>query len=104
MHIYCPHMPLSREFAECPLVKAEEDFFVEYDMVAFDHYTEQVWCGGGGSWALRMMSYGTTGEHCGACFVEDDPRKENLDPQIISKWFVKSPPPAMLQYQAGLSN
>lgn len=100
LHVYCPHVPLVQEFSDCPLVKAEEDFFIEYDMIVFDHYAESIWCGGGGSWPLRMMSYGTTGEHCGACFVENDPRKENLDPQVVAQWFVQDPPPAMLQYTA----
>ncbi len=99
LHIYCPHVPLVHKFNDCPLVKAEEDFFIEYDMIVFDHYKESIWCGGGGSWPLRMMSYGATGEHCGACFVENDPRKENLDPQTVAQWFVQDPPPALIRYE-----
>ena len=100
LHIYCPHVPLVHQFDDCPLVQAEEEFFIEYDMIVFDHYQESVWCGGGGSWPLRMMSFGTTGEHCGACFIEDDPRKENLDPELVSQWFVKSPAPSLIRYQS----
>ncbi|MEM7194309.1 MAG: hypothetical protein AAF402_05110 [Pseudomonadota bacterium] len=98
MHIYCPHPPLMKELEQSPFVQENERFFIEYDMIVFDHLQNAIWSGGGGSWPLRMMEYGTTGTHCGICF-EDDPRKENLDPTEVARWFVQSPPPPLMRYE-----
>ncbi|MEM7207625.1 MAG: hypothetical protein AAF434_07370 [Pseudomonadota bacterium] len=98
MHIYCPHPPLVKELEQSPFVKENERFFFEYDMIVFDQLENTIWSGGGGSWPLRMIEYGTTGTHCGMCF-EDDPRKENLDPAEVAKWFIQSPPPPLMRYQ-----
>ena len=98
MHIYCPDPSLVKELAQSPFVQEDEKFFIEYDMIVFDHLQNTIWSGGGGSWPLRMIKYGTTGTHCGICF-EDDPRKENLDPCEVAKWFVQDPPPPLLKYQ-----
>ncbi|MFT5196989.1 MAG: hypothetical protein ACI85U_004029, partial [Candidatus Promineifilaceae bacterium] len=98
MHIYCPDPSLITEFKNSPFVQEDEKFFLEYDMIVFDHLASTIWSGGGGSWPLRMIRYGTTGEHCGICF-EDDPRKENLDPCEVAKWFVQDPPPPLIRYE-----
>lgn len=99
LHIYCPHLPLIEELTNCPLVQTNEKFFIEYDMIVFDHYAETIWSGGGGSWPRRMIEFGTTGEHCGICF-EDDPRKDNLNPSLVYEWLVQTPPPSLVKYQA----
>ncbi|MFK7803223.1 MAG: hypothetical protein AB8G95_16435 [Anaerolineae bacterium] len=98
MHIYCPEPSLIKELKNSPFVQEDEKFFIEYDMIVFDHTANSIWSGGGGSWPLRMIRYGTTGEHCGICF-EDDPRKENLDPCEVAKWFVQDPPPPLIRYE-----
>ncbi|MEM8860209.1 MAG: hypothetical protein AAGD96_17925 [Chloroflexota bacterium] len=98
MHIYCPHPPLVKELEQSPFVQEDERFFIEYDMIVFDHLQKTIWSGGGGSWPLRMIKYGTTGTHCGICF-EDDPRKEDLDPCEVAKWFVQDPPPPLIRYE-----
>ena len=95
LHVYCPDLSLNQHLADSPFVQEDARFFIEYDMIVFDHVAESIWCGGGGSWPRRMIEFGTTGEHCGACF-EDDPRKENLDPQTVSDWFVASPTPSLI--------
>ena len=97
IHIYCPDPSLMQELKKSPFVQEDDRFFIEYDMIVFDHLAEDIWSGGGGSWPLRMIRYGTTGEHCGICF-EDDPRKENLDPKEVAKWFVQDPPPPLIRY------
>ena len=79
MHIYCAHPPLAEQLAKSPVVQSDDRFFMENDMIVFDHVSEIIWSGAGGSWPRRMIEFGTHGEHCGLCF-EDDPRKENLDP------------------------
>lgn len=94
MHIYRPYLPLVKELETCPLVTEDERFFIENDMIVFDHSKKSIWAGGGGAWAQRMIDFGTTGEHCGICY-EDDPRRENLDPGIVSNWLVESPAPAI---------
>ncbi|MEM7116081.1 MAG: hypothetical protein AAF614_26810 [Chloroflexota bacterium] len=98
LHIYCPHLPLINSLTDCPLVQTNEKFFIEYDMIVFDHYEETIWSGGGGSWPRRMIKFGTTGDHCGICF-EDDPRKDNLDPQTVFDWLIQTPPPSLLTYR-----
>lgn len=98
MHIYCPDPSLMQELKQSPFVQEDEKFFIEYDMIVFDHLANTIWSGGGGSWPLRMIRYGTTGEHCGICF-EDDPRKEDLDPCEVAKWFVQDPPPGLIRYE-----
>lgn len=95
MHIYCPDKSLNSELKASPFVEENERFFIEYDMVVFDHFGESIWCGGGGSWPRRMIEYGTTGDHCGICF-EEDARKENLDPQEVAHWFIQDPPPQLI--------
>jgi hypothetical protein len=97
LHIYCPHMPLVRELADSPIVKSDGRFFIEYDMIVFDHYAGSIWSGGGGSWPQRMVEFGSTGDHCGICF-EDDPRRENLDPRLISDWLIKNPAPQLIKF------
>ena len=42
----------------------------------------------------RMIDFGTSGEHCGICY-EDDPRRENLEHEIVSQWLVDSLAPAI---------
>lgn len=100
LHAYCPDPNLNRQLKNSPFVQENSQFFIEYDMIVFDHFAESIWCGGGGSWPRRMIEFGTTGEHCGACF-EDDPRKENLDPQTVSDWFVASPAPKLVKFSIG---
>lgn len=95
MHIYCPDKQLSQQLQSSPFVQENDRFFMEYDMVVFDHIEEDIWCGGGGSWPRRMMTYGTTGEHCGICF-EADARRENLDPQEVCRWFIQEPPSQLI--------
>ena len=97
LHVYCPDTALHHHLANSPFVKENNQFFIEYDMIVFDHYEESIWCGGGGSWPRRMIEFGTTGEHCGVCF-EDDPRKENLDPSEVYDWFIESPAPPLIKY------
>lgn len=96
MHIYCPCIPTSEFLKDSPFVHENEKFFIEYDMIVFDHFGESIWSGGGGSWPRRMIQYGTTGDHCGICFEEDN-RRENLDPATVAQWFVQDPPPALLK-------
>ena len=97
LHVYCPDPQLSTLLADSPFVQEDSRFFIEYDMIVFDHYAETIWTGGGGSWPRRMIEFGTTGEHCGLCF-EDDPRKENLDPQQVYDWFLVSPAPELIKF------
>lgn len=94
MHLYRPHLPLVKELEASPLVTEDERFFIENDMIVFDHTKKSIWAGGGGAWAQRMIDFGTTGEHCGICY-EDDPRRENLDPEVISQWLVDNPAPSI---------
>ncbi|MEM7346960.1 MAG: hypothetical protein AAF485_22200 [Chloroflexota bacterium] len=98
LHVYCPHLSLAKTLADSPIVRDDERFFIENDMIVFDHQAETIWSGGGGSWPRRMIEYGTTGEHCGMCF-EDDPRKENLDPVMIAEWFIQVPAPQIVKYK-----
>ena len=97
--MYFPDLTLAKEIIKSPIAQADEQFFIENDMIVFDHQAKTIWSGGGGSWPQRMVDFGTTGDHCGICF-EDDPRKENLDPRQISDWFVASPPPEISVYKA----
>ncbi len=96
MHIYCPDAHLTRHLKESPFVQEDEQFFIEYDMIVFDHIGETIWCGGGGSWPRRMIEFGITGDHCGICF-EDDARKENLDPVAVAHWFIQNPAPSLVK-------
>ncbi len=97
MHIYCPDPTLAQVLADSPIVQEDSQFFIENDMIVFDHVREAIWSGEGGSWPKRMVEFGTTGEHCGICY-EDDPRRENLDPAKIWKWLIKRPPPQILRF------
>jgi hypothetical protein len=92
LHVYHPHKSLVETLANSPILKEDERFFIEHDMIVFDHHAQSIWAGGGGSWPKRMIEFGPTGEHCHLCF-EDDPRRENLDPQIVHDWLLESPPP-----------
>lgn len=96
MHIYCPCLTTADRLRHSPFVLENEKFFIEYDMIVFDHFGESIWSGGGGSWPRRMIEYGTTGDHCGICF-EEDARKENLDPATVARWFVQEPPPQLIK-------
>lgn len=88
MHIYRPDMALVKQLDSFPLLKDDERFFIENDMIVFDHFTKSIWAGGGGSWPRRMIEFGTRGDHCGICY-ENDPRRENLDAKIVTEWLVK---------------
>ncbi|MFQ5568818.1 MAG: hypothetical protein ACE5G0_04035 [Rhodothermales bacterium] len=98
LHVYCPHLPLVKDLAESPILKADTRFFVEYDMIVFDHVAGTIWSGGGGCWPRRMVEFGPTGAHCGLCF-EDDPRRENLDPRLVSEWLIERPPPQLITFK-----
>lgn len=89
MHIYRPDMSLARELVNSPLVKRDEKFFMDNDMIVFDHTTQNIWSGGGGAWSRRLIEFGPSGEHCGACFVENDARNENINPQEVLAWYAK---------------
>ncbi|MEM7333291.1 MAG: hypothetical protein AAF490_14470 [Chloroflexota bacterium] len=96
MHIYCPDAHLTQHLKTSPFVQENELFFIEYDMIVFDHFGKSIWSGGGGSWPRRMIEYGTTGDHCGICFEEDE-RKENLNPNEVAKWFIQDPAPTLVK-------
>lgn len=95
MHIYCPCKRTSDHLKLSPFCLENDKFFIEYDMIVFDHLEKTIWSGGGGSWPRRMIEYGTTGAHCGICF-EDDGRKENLDPEAVNRWFIQKPVPPLI--------
>jgi hypothetical protein len=97
LHMYYPCTALAKELAQSPLVQEDERFFIEYDMIVFDHYEESIWSGGGGSWPRRMITFGSSGEHCGVCF-EDDPRRENLAPPMVWDWLVGQQPQEILKF------
>ncbi len=99
LHIYRPCQHTSKQLTQAPIVIEDERFFIENDMIVFDHNRETIWSGGGGSWPRRMIEFGTTGEHCGLCFAENDPRRENLDPVVVSEWFVQDPPPSLMVFR-----
>lgn len=99
MHIYLPDPRLSIELSKSPLVQENAAFFIENDMIVFDHKQQAVWSGGGGAWSRRMVEYGRTGEHCGACFVENDPRQENLDQSIILHSYIQLQNPKIVGFQ-----
>ena len=92
MHIYRADTPLAEEFSENPVAvvpnKGEKDFFEQNDMIVFDHEKQQTWSGGGGAWTRRLMEYGKTGDHCGECFAEDDPRRVNLPDYLVLGRFI----------------
>lgn len=98
LHMYRPCLPLSKMLADSPITKADSRFLIENDMIVFDHCSETIWSGAGGSWAQRMIEFGKTGEHCGICF-EDDPRRENLDPLWVSESLIADPPPQLIRYR-----
>jgi len=86
LHIYLPDIQ-SMQIAEgSPFVTDNPKFFIENDMIVFDHQANLIWTGGGGAWAKRMLTYGANGEHCGACYTENDPRLENISGQTVLDW------------------
>ena len=98
MHVYRPDWQLVEEFKYSPLVQKNSTFFVENDMFVFDHLHQKIWSGRGGAWARRMMTYGPEGEHCGACFTENDPRQENIDSLLVAQWYALSQAPKLITY------
>lgn len=86
LHIYMPDVESLGRAQESPFVKEYPSFFIENDMFVFDHQSKVIWAGGGGAWAKRLLSYGRSGEHCGACFTENDPRLEYLSEEDVLNW------------------
>lgn len=92
LHIYRAETPLANEFLDQPVSiipsVGEKDFFEQNDMIVFDHQRQNTWAGGGGAWDRRLIEYGRTGDHCGECFAEDDPRRENLSDYLVISRFI----------------
>lgn len=99
LHVYFPDPTLIRNLENAPFLKEDPRFFMENDMIVFDHFTKPpcIWAGGGGAWAKRMIQFGTAGDHCGICFQENDSRRNNLDPRVVYDWFVQQPPAPDIQ-------
>jgi len=102
LHIYRPDWTLSNRLKESPYVHQQERFFIENEMIVFDHRTRTIWSGCGGAWAKRMIQLGPTGEHCATCFSEADQRQENLDAKQVYEWLIQDPPPALLIFSPQL--
>ncbi len=103
LHIYFPDPALVSAFNATNLPDGNPDFFIEYDMVVFDQRSEEdtgIWSGGGGAWTRRMIQFGATGDHCGICFNENDPRRENLDPVLVYDNFLDHPTPRIQIYKS----
>ena len=89
LHVYYPDQKLVQELEDSPLINSNSRFFIENDMIVFDEKKGKIWSGGGGAWPRRMMTYGPSGEHCGACFTENDSRQEHLDEDDILEWYTQ---------------
>jgi hypothetical protein len=99
LHLYHPCPDISGKLLDSPVVREDERFFIENDMIVFDHEAQTIWSGGGGSWPQRMVDFGPTGDHCGRCF-ENDPRHENLDPGMVWDWLIDTPSPHLQVYKS----
>ncbi len=93
LHIYRADIELANEFATHPLPiernNPEKNFFEKNDMIVLDQYTQEIWAGGGGAWELRLLEFGPTGEHCGMCFRENDPRRTNIPNNVVLRRLVQ---------------
>jgi|GEM_PF-3361988 len=102
LHVYRADASLAAEFIENPVTilpnQPEKDFFEKNDMIVFNHTTKEAWAGGGGAWEQRMLQYGQAGEHCGLCFVEDDPRRKQLPPKVVYDRFIDPSSSSLIHY------
>lgn len=88
LHIYIPDYYTVQQLSDSPLTQENDTFFMENDMIVFDHKNKLIWAGGGGAWSKRMLMHGKDGDHCGACFTENDPRIEHIKEKQVLDWYV----------------
>jgi hypothetical protein len=99
LHVYMPNWEAVTELANTYYVKNDPKFFEKNDMIVFNTRTKKVWTGGGGAFPLRALEAATTGDHCGACFIENDPSQEDLDQEVIARDYIRREPrPVVFQY------
>lgn len=94
LHVYFPDPRVKDSLDTSLWLQHDPRFFIENDMIVFDHFTDppSIWAAGAGVWSRRMVEFGPTGQHCGICYQEDDPRRENLDPTTVYDWLISHPP------------